>query len=245
MIPPRLIPVILIDRYKRAVKTVGFGPRTYLGDPLNIIRLLNEKQVDEVCVLDIDATSDCRSPNCDFVAALASECFMPMSYGGGISNLHQARSLIACGIEKLVLRTNATEALIGSIAHEFGRQAVIACIDYRESGGTRLVEPSREPLAVAVNRVTQAGAGELLLQSIDGDGARCGMDLEGIAETAGNAVVPLIALGGAGGFSHLISAISAGADAAASGSAFFFIGKLRAVLISYPEYQDRLKSSTE
>lgn len=243
MIPPRLIPVLLIDRDRRAVKTVGFGPRTYLGDPLNIIRLFNEKEVDEICVLDIDATADGRAPDCDFAAALAAECFMPLSYGGGIAHLGQARRLIASGIEKLVLRTHANEELIGAIAHEFGRQAVVGCLDYRVRNGARLVEPHHEPLATAAERLIKAGVGELILQSIDRDGERRGMDLEGVAEVAGNVTVPVIALGGAGEVTHLNSAIAAGADAAASGSAFSLIGRRRAVLVTYPGYQERLKAA--
>jgi cyclase len=243
MIPPRLIPILLIDRDRRVVKTVGFGPRTYVGDPLNIIRLFNEKEVDEICVLDIDATADGRTPDCDFAAELAAECFMPLSFGGGIAHCDQARRLIASGIEKLVLRTHAKETLIGAIAHEFGSQAVVGCLDYRVRNGARIVEPHHEPLAAAAERLTAAGVGELILQSIDRDGERSGMDLEGIAEVAGHVSVPVIALGGAGEIAHLNSAIAAGADAAASGSAFSFIGRCRAVLVTYPEYHDRLKAA--
>ena len=139
MIPPRLIPILLIDRDRRVVKTVGFGERTYLGDPFNIIRLFNEKQVDEICVLDIDATADGRAPDFAFTAAMAAECFMPMSYGGGIAAIEHARQLIAEGIEKLVLRTHSNDALVGAIAHEFGAQAVVGGLDYRLVGQQRCV----------------------------------------------------------------------------------------------------------
>lgn len=243
MIPPRLIPVLLLDRERRVVKTIGFGPRTYIGDPLNIIRLFNEKEVDEICILDIDATADGRPPDYEFAAELAAECFMPLSFGGGITHFDQARRLISSGIEKLVLRTHANEALIGAIVREFGRQAVVGCLDYRICDGMRVVGPYREPVALAAERLISAGIGELILQSIDRDGKRSGMDLDGIAEVAGRLAVPVIALGGAGEVAHLNAAITAGADAAASGSAFSFIGKRRAVLITYPDYQDRLKAA--
>jgi cyclase len=241
MIPPRLIPILLIDRDRRVVKTVGFGERTYLGDPFNIIRLFNEKQVDEICVLDIDATTDGRAPEFGFAAAMASECFMPMSYGGGIAAIEHARQLIADGVEKLVLRTHNNDALVGAIAHEFGAQAVVGCLDYHLVGQQRRVGQDGKLLADEAMRLAQAGVGELILQSIDRDGARTGMDIDGIAEIARTLSVPVIALGGAGEVAHLNAAVAAGADAAASGSAFGFIGRLRAVLITYPEYADRLR----
>lgn len=241
MIPPRLIPVLLIDRDRRVVKTVGFGERTYLGDPFNIIRLFNEKQVDEICVLDIDATADGRKPDFAFAAAIAAECFMPMSYGGGIAAIEHARSLIAAGIEKLVIRTHASDGLISAIAHEFGAQAVLGCLDYRLVGQKRCVGQSSQLLTDEAMRMARAGVGELILQSIDRDGKRAGMDIDGIAEIARTLSVPVIALGGAGDAAHLNAAVAAGADAAASGSAFSFIGRLRAVLVTYPEYQDRLR----
>jgi cyclase len=158
------------------VKTVGFKSRTYVGDPFNIIRLFNEKEVDELCVLDIDATADGRSPDVVFLSALASECFMPLSYGGGISTVKHARTLIQLGIEKLVLRTHASDTLISEIASEFGSQAVIGCLDYREISGVRVVGRHGEYLSDAVSRMIAAGVGELILQSVDRDGARTGMD---------------------------------------------------------------------
>lgn len=240
MIPPRLIPVLLIDRDRRVVKTVGFGPRTYIGDPFNIIRLFNEKQVDEICVLDIDAGADGRAPDFGFAASLAAECFMPLSFGGGIAEPDHARRLIAGGVEKLVLRTHASAPLIEAIAHEFGAQAVIGCLDYRLIDGERVtLGPAREPLAAAAAKLAAAGVGELILQSADHDGARTGMDVEAIAAIAPGLSVPVIALGGAGDVTHLAAAITAGADAAASGSAFCFIGRLRAVLVTYPDYATR------
>ena len=245
MIPPRLIPVLLIDRDRRVVKTVGFGPRTYVGDPFNIIRLFNEKEVDEICVLDIDATADGRAPDAEFALALASECFMPLSYGGGIASLEHARTLAKGGIEKLVLRSHASPELISALADEFGSQAVIGCIDYRGSTASGAATPVARglaegsgPLAVA-KAMEEAGAGEIILQSIDRDGLRTGMDLAGIAAVAPSISVPIIALGGAREAEDMHLAIKEGAAAAASGSAFCFIGRLRAVLVTYPDYGTR------
>lgn len=239
MIPPRLIPVLLIDRDHRVVKTLGFGERTYIGDPFNVIRLFNDKQVDEICVLDIDATPDDRAPDFAFAAALAAECFMPLSYGGGIATCDHARRLVSDGIEKLVLCSHASDALVGAVAHEFGRQAVVGCLDYRMRGDARVIEGTHASLGDAAARLAAAGAGELILQSIDRDGARTGMDMDGIAAIAPGLPVPVIALGGAGEVAHLEAAIAAGADAAASGSAFSFIGRLRAVLVTYPDHETR------
>ncbi|MHA3842292.1 HisA/HisF-related TIM barrel protein [Sphingomonas aestuarii] len=239
MIPPRLIPVLLIDRDRRVVKTIGFGERTYIGDPFNIIRLFNEKQVDEICVLDIDASADGREPDFSFAAAMAAECFMPLSYGGGISTLVHVRRLIGDGIEKVVLRSHTGESLINGITREFGVQAVVACLDYRMLNNLRLVQPGNSPLEQEAARLAAAGVGEMILQSIDLDGARTGMDIAGIAAFAPQSPVPVIALGGAGEVRHLNAAITAGADAAAAGSAFAFIGRRRAVLITYPDYIER------
>lgn len=245
MIPPRLIPVLLIDGDRRVVKTVRFGARTYIGDPFNIIRLFNEKEVDEICVLDIDASAQGKEPDFKFIASLASECFMPMSYGGAVSNIGHARRLIADGIEKVILRTHASDSLIGEISAEFGRQAVIGCVDYQMSEGQFLTLHERKSAADIIKRLANAGAGELILQAVDLDGTRSGMDLQAIETLTRGLQVPVIALGGAADPYHMHEAIRSGADAAASGSAFSFIGRLRAVLVTYPEYADRQKACAQ
>jgi cyclase len=238
---PRLIPVLLVDRDRRLVKTVGFGERTYVGDPFNVIRLFNEKEVDEICVLDIDATVDGRLPDLGFISELASECFMPLSYGGGITAIEPCQALATAGVEKFVVGSAAGDrALIGRMASVFGQQAVVGCVDYRGAGDDAIAcarsgkSPlGRDPLAHA-QAMVEAGAGEIILQSIDRDGRRSGMDLDQVSRVSHALAVPLVALGGAGETSHLLDALSAGASAAASGSAFSFIGRLRAVLITYP-----------
>ena len=242
MIPPRLIPILLIDRDQRVVKTVQFGERTYIGDPFNIVRLFNEKQVDEICVLDIDASTDGRAPNFELAAALAAECFMPLSYGGGISTVEHARKLIADGVEKLVLHAHIDDALIEAIAWEFGTQCLVGCLDYQVVGGKRVTIPGQRSLEDEAVRLARAGAGELILQSIDHDGGRNGMDIEGIMQIAPKSPIPVIALGGACELANMMDAVTAGADAVASGSAFSFIGRLRAVLISYPDYSERQRA---
>lgn len=236
----RLIPVLLLDRDRRLVKTVGFGERTYIGDPFNVIRLFNEKEVDEICLLDIDATVDGRVADIGFIAELASECFMPLSYGGGINRAAPVDALARAGVEKLIIGSEAADRVfLRALADDFGSQAVVGCVDYRGGrggavfthSGTRRIDT--DPLTYG-RMLADSGAGEIILQSIDRDGTRTGMDIPAIREISDALTVPLVALGGAGDVAHLDAALAAGASAAASGSAFSFIGRLRAVLISYP-----------
>lgn len=237
----RIIPVLLVDKNRRLVKTIGFGPRTYIGDPFNVIRLFNEKEVDEICVLDIDASAHSNHPDLGFVRELASECFMPMAYGGGITAVQQCEELNRAGIEKFVLgRAAANTALIKELARTFGSQATVACVDVTGCGDAprRVIQAGNygvmmDPLDCC-RRLADAGVGEIILQSVDRDGARTGYDLNLIRAVAPHLPVPTVALGGAGEAIHLAQALHAGASAAASGSAFVFIGALRAVLVNYP-----------
>jgi cyclase len=242
---PRLIPVLLLDRRRRLVKTVRFGERTYVGDPFNVVRLFNEKEVDEIAVLDIDATQDKREPDLGLLRELASECFMPLSYGGGIAQMQHCEQLNRAGVEKFIFGDGAfDDALIDQAVSALGSQAVVACIDVKGGGqaarshtrsGT-LAHPA-SPMELA-RRLQDRGVGEVILQSIDRDGMRDGMDLSLISEVSRQLDIPLVALGGAGRLEHLADALEAGASAVASGSCFTFIGRLRAVLISYPERRD-------
>jgi cyclase len=249
----RIIPVLLVDHHRRLVKTVGFGPRTYVGDPFNVIRLFNEKEVDEICVLDIDASAQGDQPDLGFLRELASECFMPMAYGGGITAVHQCEAINRAGIEKFVLgRAAANTALVQHLVRTFGSQATVACVDVTGGGDSpwRVVRAASQhsgaidPLDCC-RRLEEAGVGEIILQSVDRDGARTGYDLDLIRAVAPNLSVPTVALGGAGEATHLAEALRAGASAAASGSAFVFIGRLRAVLVNYPSMQqmDSLNAS--
>lgn len=237
----RLIPLLLVDSHRRLVKTVGFGKRTYVGDPFNVVRLFNEKEVDEICVLDIDAGTEGRGPDLEFIDQLASECFMPLSYGGGITELAHCEALNRLGVEKFVLGHAALDPiLVGAINRDFGAQALTACVDVRGRGAearcfTRSARHGigRAPMHFC-RELQELGVGEIILQSVDRDGARTGMDLELIAEISQSLTVPVVALGGAGELLHLVEALRAGASAVASGSAFVFIGRLRAVLVTYP-----------
>lgn len=248
MLPVRVIPVLLL-RGRGLVKTVRFKDPTYVGDPLNTVRLFNDKEVDEIVCLDIEASLQSSEPNFEMLADLASECFMPVAFGGGIRSLAQARRVFEIGAEKVVLNTHAltNPNLVEEIASVFGDQAVIVSIDVRKTflgdyqitthGGTR---KHSEPLDTCLTRMQDAGAGEILLTSIDRDGTRKGYDLDLLHRVSDVVRVPLIACGGAGTLSDFAAAVSqGGADAVAAGSFFVFTGKHRAVLITYPD-QDTL-----
>ena len=240
-----------MDRDRRLVKTRQFGERVYVGDPFNTIRLFNEKEVDEICILDIDATMDKREPDPGFVRELASECFMPMAYGGGIVRAKQCEALLKAGIEKFVVGAAGADAnLLKAMSSVMGSQAVVVCADFRGSGADASISTQQGKHGIGLHpvqfakRAQDAGAGEVILQSIDRDGTRLGYDTAMIAQVASAIDIPLIALGGAGDSSHLRAGLAAGASAVASGSAFVFVGRLRAVLITYP-IGDDLESIVE
>lgn len=248
MIRPRVIPCLLLKN-EGLVKTVKFKDPKYLGDPINIVRIFNDKEVDELIFLDILATVENRRPNFDLLGKITSECFMPLGYGGGIRDMDDVKKLLAIGVEKFVLNTSAVEnpALIRAAAEHAGSQAVVISMDVRKTlfgkyevftragkKGTGL-----DPVKFATD-MEQQGAGEIFLNSIDRDGTMQGYDLDLIRRVSEAVRVPVVACGGAGNVVHLAEAVKAGASAAAAGSLFVFQGPLRGVLISYPA-QDELK----
>ena len=242
---PRIIPVLLLDSRKRLVKTRKFLEEVYVGDPFNVIRIFNEKEVDEICVLDINASVEGRRPDVGFISELASECFMPLSYGGGIKSVADATPIFAAGVEKVVLGRASTDSVaVRALADSFGSQAVAACIDCRRINNDWRVAFDRGRAVSNLDPITQAkavehaGAGEIVLQNIDRDGERSGYDPSLVSAVSTSVNVPVVALGGAGEFSHLAEGLRTGASAVASGSAFVFIGRLRAVLITYPSPHD-------
>jgi cyclase len=241
----RLIPVLLVDGKQRLVKTVSFGERTYIGDPFNVIRLFNEKEVDEIVVLDIDATVQGRSPDMGFIRELASECFIPLAYGGGITSMKHCDVLARSGIEKFVLGSSAADAkFVRELVRTVGSQAVLACVDVKGTGlAAKCVTrsgslPLEFPLREYCRSLEDLGVGELLIQSVLRDGTRSGFDLPLVEEISSLVSIPTIALGGAGSLSHLIDGLRFGASAVASGSTFVFVGRLRAVLVTYPTVVD-------
>ena len=243
----RVIPCLLI-RGNGLVKTRRFKEPVYVGDPVNAIRIFSEKEVDEIVLLDIDASREGREPNYELISEMAGEAFMPVAYGGGIRNLDQVRRLIRAGIEKVVINTAATEStdVIRAAADIFGNQAVVGAVDVKRTllGGYRVVAKSasveaKVGLEEHVQSLVAAGAGEIFLNSVDRDGMMGGYDVQLIRSVTQNVDVPVIACGGAGTVEHLSQGVhEGGASAVAAGSMFVFHGKHRAVLINYPKHFD-------
>jgi cyclase len=238
----RVIPVLLLHN-RGLVKSVKFRNYKYVGDPINAVRIFNEKEVDEICILDITATRQGRGPDQDHISEIVSEAFMPLSYGGGVTSIEQVEKLFFNGVEKVVLNHAAVQnrGLIGQIADRYGRQSVTASIDHKAGwlrGNTTYSLNGEEKIGVdpvtLARRFADAGAGEILLNSIDRDGTYGGFDLRTIEEVARAVKLPVVACGGAGGIDDLRRAIDAGASAVAAGSLFVFQRPHNAVLISYP-----------
>lgn len=240
----RVIPCLLLSD-GGLVKTRRFAKPRYVGDPINAIRIFNEKYVDELVFLDIQAARRGTEPDYDLIARIAGECFMPLCYGGGIRSLEVARRIVACGVEKIAVNSMAIErpTLLRELSDELGASSVVASIDVKRGlfGGDRVFHPGRR-LATRLDPVDHAralvaaGAGEILLNSVDRDGEFCGFDLELIRRMSQAVRVPVVACGGAGQLEHMRDAVAAGASAAAAGSLFVFYGPHRAVLINYPSY---------
>jgi imidazole glycerol-phosphate synthase subunit HisF len=237
----RVIPCLLVQG-NGLVKTKQFGSPVYLGDPVNTMRIFSEKEVDEIVVLDIDASRENREPNYALIEEMAGEAFMPVAYGGGIRKIEQVRRLIRLGIEKVVINTSAFESLdvIREAADVFGSQAIVGCVDVRKAstGGYRVLKKSgtvdaKVDLYEHIEKMIEAGIGELFLNNIDRDGMMNGYDLELIKAVGRGINIPLIACGGAGKVNDFNEAINAGASAISAGSIFVFYGKHKAVLITY------------
>lgn len=238
---PRVIPVLTF-RDRLLVKPVKFGEEKYIGDPVNAVRIFNEKQVDEIVFVDLTASEDPAKVDLEFLEEMASEAFMPVGYGGGVNSAAIARDITALGIEKVVLNTaSSNSALISEISSEIGSQSTVASIDVRKKRfggyetyshrGTQKLGASPVDLA---RQAVARGAGEIVLQSIDRESTFQGYDLKLLGEITDAVEVPVIALGGARGMEDFHAGIAAGASAVAAGSAFVLQGKHRAVLITYP-----------
>ena len=246
----RVIPVLLVNGTK-LVKTIKFKNATYVGDPINAVKIFNDKEVDELILLDITATVENRKPNVDFISKITNECFMPLCYGGGIKNIDQIKTLLNMGIEKIALNTSAVENtnLITEAANLFGNQSIVVSIDVRKNifGKYSIFTRSgkknmkTDPVKFA-KEMEDRGAGEIMLNSIDRDGTYLGYDLELIHKMTDSVNIPLIASGGARNVNNFVEAVKSGASAVSAGSMFVFHGKHRAVLINFPS-QEELKST--
>lgn len=243
MLKTRVIPTLLL-RGAGLVKTTGFRNPVYVGDPINAIRIFNDKEVDELVLLDITASRTGKGPAFSTIENIASECFMPVAYGGGITTVEQIRKILGAGVEKVVVNTAALQdpQLVRDAVREFGSQAIVVSIDVKRKllgryevygdGGTRAT--GHDP-AVYARQMEELGAGEILLTAIDRDGTMKGYDIELVQKVTSVVNIPVIASGGAGSIADFGAASKrAGAAAVAAGAMFVFHGPHRAVLITYP-----------
>jgi imidazole glycerol-phosphate synthase subunit HisF len=244
MLKTRVIPCLQLIG-DSLVKTVKFKNPSYIGDPVNTVRIFNELEVDELCFLDIRATVENRTPNIEILQQIANECFMPLSYGGGIKDFETARTIMSIGFEKLVINTQSyhNPALITQLSRHFGAQAIVASIDVKKNLlGKYIVyiEDGSEKIDVSAidyaKRLQDAGAGEILLTSMDKDGTWSGFDVEITRKISEAVSVPVIANGGAGSIAHIEEVVKKGhASAVSLGSMVVYQQKGMGVLVNFPD----------
>ncbi len=238
----RVIPSLLIHK-GGLVKSVQFKDYKYVGDPINAVKIFNEKEVDEIAVIDIDASKENKAPNIEKISEIASEAFMPMAYGGGITTIEQIKEILYNGIEKVIINKAAhtTPHLITQAANLFGNQSIVVSIDVKKvflKGYRVFIENGKKntglhPVEFAIT-AEKLGAGEILLNSIDKDGTFTGYDVALIQQVSKAVNIPVIAIGGASSVEDFAKAKQAGASAVSAGSMFVFQRPHKAVLISYP-----------
>jgi cyclase len=243
MLRPRVIPCLLVSD-GGLVKTRRFRSPQYVGDPNNAIRIFNEKEADELIVIDIGASRHGRGPDLQLIAEFAGECYMPVTYGGGVTSVEDAARILALGVEKVCVQSAvaASPRLVSDLAARFGSQAVVVSVDVRRGAWgreqARFSAPGARPIRdwqAWMSSLVDAGAGEVLLTSVDREGTMEGMDIDLITRASSAIDVPLIANGGVSSLDDISAAFAAGASAVAAGAYFVFYGPHRAVLISYPD----------
>lgn len=250
MLRKRIIPCLQLIDYS-LVKTVKFDKPQYIGDPINTVRIFNELEVDELCFLDIRASLEKREPNFKILKEIANECFMPLSYGGGIKDLETAKKILTIGFEKIVLNTSAhfNHQLVMEIANYSGSQSVIGSIDVKKNifgkyfvyvnDGNHKIE--MKPIEWA-QKLQDLGVGEILLTSMNNEGTWVGFDLEITRKISDAVSIPVIANGGCGQIEHLKDVLQNGrASAAALGSMLFYQKRGMGVLVNYPDQKDLLQ----
>lgn len=249
MLYPRIIPCLLVHK-KGLVKTTKFKDPKYVGDPINAVKIFNEKEVDELVVVDIDATREGKEPDYKMIENLAIECRMPLCYGGGIKTVEQAQKIFRLGVEKIAISSVAIEnpQIISAMAERVGKQSVVVVLDakkkmfgskYELCTHNATKHTGIDPVAFAAE-VEKLGAGEIVINSVDQDGVMKGFDLELIKNIREVVTIPVTVLGGAGSLDDIGSIIRQhGIIGVAAGSQFVFKGKFRAVLINYPTSKEK------
>jgi cyclase len=242
----RVIPVLLLHK-NGLVKSIKFKNYQYVGDPINAVKIFNEKEIDEIVILDIDATAAKRGPDFQKIQELAGEAFIPLAYGGGITTIEEVKELFYTGVEKIILNHSAIQnpSLITAAAGLVGSQSVVVSVDVKKNlfGKHKVVtlngtNATGEDPVVFAKRMQDTGAGEIFLNAIDRDGTYGGYDLELVKKVSSALNIPLIACGGAGSVEDFTAAVKHGASAVAAGSMFVFQRPHQAVLISYPSQQE-------
>lgn len=244
MLNNRVIPSLLLSN-NGLVKTIKFKKEIYIGDPINTIRIFNDKEVDELSLIDIHASKNKSGPNFQTIQRITDECFIPLSYGGGIRNIEDIKKIFKIGVEKVILNSSAISNpnLINEASKMFGSQSIVVSVDIKKDffGKLNIIKPdNNKKISISVNDyildMQDRGAGEILVNDINRDGVMQGMNLDFIKNISKKLQIPLIAAGGVGDLQHIKEGIDAGASAIAVGSFFVFNGPLKAVLISYPDY---------
>lgn len=250
MLRPRITPCLLVQN-KGLVKTVKFKDPKYVGDPINAVKIFNEKEVDELIVLDIDATAHNREPDFTLIKNLAAECRMPLCYGGGVTSVEHARKIIGLGAEKVALSSAAINnpAILPEIAKAIGTQSVVVVLDVQKKGLFGRYElvthnakkaTGKNPIEFA-KQIEKLGVGEIVINSVDQDGVMKGYDIDLINSIRQSVNVPITVLGGAGTLKDIETVINKfGVIGAAAGSLFVFKGIYKAVLINYPNRSEKM-----
>jgi imidazole glycerol-phosphate synthase subunit HisF len=249
MLRPRISPCLLVHQ-RGLVKTVKFKSPKYVGDPINAVKIFNEKEADELIVLDIDATANGAEPDYQMIQNLALECRMPLCYGGGIKTAEQASRIIGLGVEKVALSSAAVDVpeLVTEISDQIGSQSVVVVIDIKKRSFSRSYDTythngtrnaKRDPFIFA-SEIAKMGAGEIFLNSIDRDGEMSGYDIHAAEQLRRAVDIPITILGGAGSLSDMSRLFEkCGVLGASAGSLFVFKGPYKAVLITYPSMQQK------
>ena len=246
MLKKRIIPVLLLQE-NNLVKTIKFDNPKYIGDPINTIHIFNQKEVDELIILDINCSSKNREPNYDLIKELASECFMPFTYGGGIKDINQAKRIFDLGVEKICIQTSAINnfSFIEELINEFGSQSIVLSLDVKKNFLKKYCVFSSAQKKIIkkdwkswLNMLSTSGCGEIILNSVDQDGTMAGPDLNLINEASKITTIPLVVLGGVSKLEDIKKIIDSGADAVAAGAFFFYYGSHRGVLITYPNHNE-------
>lgn len=253
----RTIPVLTVDGNK-LVKTVRFRKPNYIGDPINAVKIFNEKEIDELIVLDITATKNNAEPNYQLIKELAGECFMPLGYGGGISDFETAKKIFDLGVEKIILNTTiqTNSELIRQLVEHYGSQSIVGCIDvkktffgkqhvYFKSGEVR----GKETPEGLSKRLEQIGIGEIIIHNIDREGTFKGIDIDLMRSVSCSVNIPVVACGGCQEINEFLDLIDAGCSAIAASSMFVYKQKnFNSILINYPdqkELQEKLYSKID